>query len=76
MTFEEKIKFLRSQPAFKVSQENELRAIAFVSKKTSKPEPNDYIIGMSGTASLILTREDIEKIVRVYPDLEPKLRPK
>ena len=60
MTFEEKVKFLRTLPQFKVIPISEVRAIAFAAK-----EKGD---------TLTLTSEDIEKIVREYPDLISKLK--
>ncbi len=74
MTFEEKVKLLRTLPQFKVVRISELRAIAFAIKEVAEPRPNSHIIGESGTNSLILDQDDIQKIVRVYPDLEPKFK--
>ena len=59
MTFEEKVRLLRSLPQFKVVPISEVKAIAFVAKESG--------------GKLYLDPEDIEKIVREYPDLASKL---
>ena len=59
MTFGEKVKFLRSLPQFKVVPISEVRAIAFAAKEKK--------------GRLVLDPEDVEKIVREYPDLKAKL---
>ena len=61
MTFEEKVKILHKAPQFKVVPISEVRAIAFA--------------GREENGKLVLTEDDIEKIVREYPDLEEKLEP-
>ena len=61
MTFEDKVKLLRKLPQFKVVPISEIRAIAFAARERK--------------GRLFLTLEDIEKIVREYPDLEEKLEP-
>ncbi|OGH17182.1 MAG: hypothetical protein A3C30_03185 [Candidatus Levybacteria bacterium RIFCSPHIGHO2_02_FULL_40_18] len=61
MTFEEKIKYLRNLPQFKVVPISEVRAIAFVANEKK--------------GKLFLDPEDVEKIVREYPDLASKLGP-
>lgn len=68
MTFDKKVKFLRTLPQFKVAPISEVRAVAFAIRELSEPTPEHYIIGLLGTTSLVLTRADIEKIVRTYPD--------
>ncbi len=69
MTFEEKVKFLRTLPQFKVAPISEVRAIAFAAKETAETS-NLFLIKGS---NLTLRQDDILKIIRVYPDLEPKL---
>ncbi len=61
MTFEKKVEYLRNLPQFKVVPISEIRAIAFAARERK--------------GRLFLTLEDIEKIVREYPDLEEKLEP-
>ena len=72
MTFEEKVKFIRAQPKFKVIPISEVKAIAFAAREIPSASPDQYIIGLSATKCLILYQEDVEKILRAYPDLEPK----
>lgn len=60
MTFEEKVKFLRSLPQFKVVSISEVKAIAFVA--------------IEKKGKLVLGQDDIQKIIREYPNLEPKLK--
>lgn len=74
MTFEEKVKFLRSLPQFKVIPTSELRAIAFATGEANEFRKGDFVLGRTASTVLILTSEDIEKILRVYPNLEVKLR--
>ncbi len=59
MTFEEKVRFLRALPEFKVVPISEVKAIAFAAKERE--------------GHLYLTPDDVEKIVREYPDLKSKL---
>lgn len=59
MTFEEKVKILRSLPQFKVVPIFEVRAIAFAAKEEK--------------GRLVLGPEGVEKIVLEYPDLALKL---
>lgn len=73
MQFEEKIKFLRALPQFKVVPISEVKAIAFAAQEASTAEPDMHVLGSSNGTLLALTGEDIEKIVRVYPDLKQKL---
>lgn len=61
MTFKDKVKLLRSLPQFKVVPISEVKAIAFAAKESKD--------------RLLLESEDIEKIVREYPDLKKKLEP-
>lgn len=75
MIFEEKVRFLRSLPKFKVVPISELRAIAFAAKEKVKAEKGDFVLGRTETLTLVLSEEDIERIIRVYPDLEAKLSP-
>ena len=67
MNFDEKVKLLRTLPQFKVSPISDIRAIAFVAR-----EKEDEI-NIKGS-NLYLSYEDIEKIVREYPDLADKFR--
>ena len=60
MTFEEKVKLLRSLPQFKVAPISELRAIAFAANEKG--------------GKLYLNSKDIKKILREYPDLESKIK--
>ncbi|OGH18259.1 MAG: hypothetical protein A2868_03125 [Candidatus Levybacteria bacterium RIFCSPHIGHO2_01_FULL_40_15b] len=60
MTFEEKVKFLRSLPQFKVVSISEVKAVAFAARERH--------------GKLYLEFEDIEKILLEYPDLEAKLK--
>lgn len=60
MTFEERVKFLRSLPQFKVVSISEVKTIAFVAKEEK--------------GKLVLGQGDIQKIIREYPNLEPKLK--
>ncbi len=69
MTFEEKVEFLRTLPAFKVAPIAEVRAVAFVAN-----EEGEILLGNSGTKSLYLDRDDIEKILHEYPHLETVLK--
>ena len=71
MTFDEKVKFLRALPKFKVVPISEVKAIAFVAKE--KEEQGSILLGRAGSTSLFLNRIDVEKIVREYPDLQAKL---
>ena len=59
MTFDEKIKALKNIPIFRVLPISEIKAIAFSTKEER--------------GRLVLTPEDIRKIVREYPDLASKL---
>jgi len=59
VTFEEKVKFLRNLPQFKVAPISEVKAIAFVAREEH--------------GKLYLESEDIEKIVGEYPNLASKL---
>lgn len=59
MTFEEKVKFLRALPHFKVVPISEVKAIAFAAKEEK--------------GKLFLTSDDAQKIIRAYPDLTSKL---
>lgn len=59
MKFQEKVKLLRILPQFKVVPISEVRAIAFAAKEEK--------------GRLVLSPEDVEKILREYPDLASKL---
>lgn len=61
MTFEEKVKFLRVLPQFKIVPISEVKAVAYVAKEEK--------------GRLVLGPEDVEKILREYPDLKAKLAP-
>ncbi|HVZ66660.1 MAG TPA: hypothetical protein VG917_00165 [Patescibacteria group bacterium] len=74
MTFDEKVSLLRSLPKFKVAPISDVRAIAFVLKEKTQDDGKDFIIAKHGSSFLYLTTDDIDKIVREYPDLEEKLR--
>lgn len=69
MLFEEKVKFLRTLPQFKVIPISEVRAVAFAAKEINEKTSEEYLIPNS---NLYLTRDDIQKIVRTYPDLATK----
>ena len=69
MTFEEKVKFLRTLPQFKVIPISEVRAIAFVAKGRGQNE-DDVLLGRTGSSALFMSRVDVGKITRVYPDLK------
>lgn len=73
MTFDEKVKFLRTLPQFKVIPLSEVRAVAFAVKE--KGEPGSTVLKNSST-TLFLDPEDASKIVREYPDLASNLTPK
>ena len=60
MTFEEKVKFLRNLPQFKVVPISEVKAIAFAAREKH--------------GKLYLSPDDIEKILLEYPDLKSKLQ--
>ena len=70
MIFEEKVKFLRTLPQFKVIPISEVRAIAFAAKEVDARGTGAYFIKGS---NLTLKHDDIQKITRVYPDLKAKL---
>jgi len=72
MNFEEKVKFIRRQPQFKVIPISEVKAIAFVAQETTITTSNHYIIGLADSNSLVLGQDDVRKIVRAYPDLQAK----
>ena len=76
MTFEEKVAFLRALPQIKVVPISEVKAVAFAAREVEEPEVSMHILGTLGTISLALSLDDIEKIVRIYPDLKAKLTPK
>ena len=71
MTFQEKVKFLRTIPKFKVTPIPEIKAIAFAAKEVS--EQRFVKLGEHGSTALFLNEEDINKILRVYPDLKSRL---
>lgn len=73
MTFEEKVGFLRSLPKFKVVPISEVRAIAFAAQEKTEPEKEGFVLGQTNSTVLVLSLEDIEKILSAYPDLEAKL---
>lgn len=66
MIFDEKVKILRALPQFKVIPIPEVRAVAFAAKE------NQNLINIKGS-NLYLSSEDIDKIIREYPDLATKL---
>jgi len=72
MTFEDKVKFLRSLPQFRVIPLSEVRAIAFAAR--SVDQHDSIVLGESGSNALYLNEEDIGKLVREYPDLASKLK--
>ncbi|KKQ96577.1 MAG: hypothetical protein A3C27_02560 [Candidatus Levybacteria bacterium RIFCSPHIGHO2_02_FULL_39_36] len=74
MDFEEKVNFLRSLPKFRVVPISEIKAIAYAAKEKDKVELGDFLIGRTNSLSLTLNIEDIKRIVKVYPSLEPKLK--
>lgn len=59
MNLEDKVKYLRNMAQFKVVPISEVKAIAFAAHEKD--------------GKLYLESEDIEKIVREYPDLASKL---
>ena len=74
MTFEDKVRLLRSAPIFKVTPISEVKAVAFAAKEADTLSPGFHIVGKTPSKLLVLTDEDIVRILRVYPDLEPKLK--
>ena len=74
MDFEEKVNFLRSLPKFRVVPISEIKAIAYAAKEKDKVELGDFLIGRTNSLSFTLNIEDIKRIVKVYPSLEPKLK--
>lgn len=74
MIFEEKVRFLRTLPQFKVVPISEVKAIAFAAKETEKVPDDEFVLAqISPTTLITLAFDDIQKIIRVYPDLESKL---
>ena len=73
MTFDEKVKFLRSLPEFKVAPISEVRAIAFAAREVAKLKVYGAALGQTKNGVLTLNEQDIKKILREYPDLEIKL---
>lgn len=67
MNFDEKVKFLRTLPQFKVIPISEVRAVAFAAQNEG-----DVLLGKMGSIDLYLKRSDIDKIIREYPDLKSK----
>jgi hypothetical protein len=72
MTFDEKVKFLRALPLFKVAPIPEVRAFAFAVKETDKQEKGENILGKKGSTLFVLSNDDVTKITREYPDFEAK----
>ena len=73
MTFDEKVKLLRTLPQFKVIPISEVRAIAFAAQEKSEPAENDFVLAQTAQTTLItLTPKDIQKLLREYPDLQHK----
>ncbi len=68
MKFDEKVKFLRTLPSFKVAPINEVRAVAFAAGE----KPNDIIL--SETPLLTLSIKDVRQILHEYPHLEAILK--
>lgn len=73
MQFQDKVKFLRTLPQFKVIPLSDVRAVAYATKEVSEPDPDSHILGKNGNIFLTITSYDIEKIIREYPDLASKL---
>lgn len=74
MTFNDKVKFLRSLPQFKVIPISEVRAVAFAAKETKKVTRDEFVLAqISPLSQITLTSEDINKILREYPDLKSRL---
>ena len=73
MNFDDKIKFICSLAKFKVTPISEVRAIAFVAKEKLKPEKKDFVLEKTKHGYLTLSIQDIQKILREYPELKPKL---
>jgi hypothetical protein len=76
MTFEEKVKLLRSQPQFMVAPISEVRAIAFAAREKKQHKRGDIVLASTTNGFLSLTQDDTEKILNVYPDLRSKLASK
>jgi len=70
MTFDEKVKFLRSLPKFRVIPISDVRAIAFVATEKAEKSTDDIVIAHTPTTLITLTPDDLSKILREYPDLE------
>lgn len=74
MIFDDKVKLLRTLPQFKVAPISEIRAVAFAIKEKSELETGDILISKINPSTLLtLNQTDIEKIIRVYPNLKEKL---
>jgi hypothetical protein len=73
MNFDDKVKFLRTLPAFKVIPISEVRAVAYAAKEINEPDSGHRVLGKFNSSYLVLEQEDIEKITRAYPDLSSKL---
>lgn len=67
MTFDEKVKIIRSLPSFKVAPINEVRAVAFAAlENVADPE-------VTLNATLSLSLHDVEQILHEYPHLKDDL---
>lgn len=74
MDFEEKVKFLRSLPKFRVVPISEIKAIAYAAKEKDQLGKGDFLVGQTKSSKLTLKTEDIKRILIVYPDLKRKLK--
>lgn len=72
MTFEEKVKYLKKTPRFMVEPEVEIKAVAYSARLVERQEKDDFVLGQTENGILVIKPEDIEKILREYPDLESK----
>lgn len=68
ISFDDKVKFLRTTPLFKVVPLAEVRAIAFVAK-----DEGEIFLGEQNGIKLFVNHDDAAKLLREYPDLEARL---
>lgn len=57
-----------------VSQEIEIKAIAYSAREVNKINDDDFLLGKTENGFLIIKPSDIGKIVREYPDLTSSLK--
>lgn len=71
MTFDDKVKFLRTLPSFKVAPINEVRAVAFAAKENSDLDESAFALtSPTSKTTLTLTQADVSQILHEYPHLE------